>query len=141
MLPITARDFTGKAGTNLGPLTTQWSMPASCSVYVPPCSTCGQGFAGQHCVDSGGGQAQDTAGCWPPRVSGVQDAQWPMLGWGFYSPGIACPTGYTAACTAVYGKVAGWQIEFNLRAGETAVGCCPESVFLFLFFFCLSGCL
>ncbi|KAH6641280.1 hypothetical protein F5144DRAFT_563049 [Chaetomium tenue] len=48
------------------------------------------------------------------------------MGWGFYSPGLACPTGYTAACTAEYGKRSDWEVEFTLIPGETAVGCCPE---------------
>ncbi|KAM3501722.1 hypothetical protein MY10362_005339 [Beauveria mimosiformis] len=48
-----------------------------------------------------------------------------MLGWGFYSPGLVCPDGYTTACTAIFGQRADWSTQFPLVAGETAVGCCP----------------
>ncbi|TFB06535.1 hypothetical protein CCMA1212_000555 [Trichoderma ghanense] len=117
--------FTNQPGTLLGPLTTTWTMPASCSVYMPPCSTCDQGFRGQSCNAISGGQVQDNTACWPPVTKGVASPTWPFVGWGFYSPGLACPAGYTTACTAVYGQRPEWDTQFTLVSSETAVGCCP----------------
>lgn len=114
--------FTNQAGVYLGPLTTSWSMPASCSLHFSPCSTCQEGFRGQACAS---GAPQDHAGCWPPTIEGVATRNPPYVGWGFYSPGLACPTGYTSACTAIHGEFPEWNIQFTLRPGETAIGCCP----------------
>lgn len=116
---------TSEVGTLLGPLTTAWTMPPSCSVFAATCSTCTNVYQGQHCVT---GAAQDNTDCWPPANSRVASKGYPFLGWGFYSPGVACPTGYTAACTAVYGERPEWPIQFNLFPGETAIGCCPPYV-------------
>ncbi|KAL2752033.1 hypothetical protein ACRALDRAFT_1078145 [Sodiomyces alcalophilus JCM 7366] len=113
--------FTNQAGDYLGPLTTSWSMPAACSYIIPLCSTCQVGFRGQGCS---AGSPEDNTACWPPAQD-VATPDPPFLGWGFYSPGIACPTGYTSACTAVHGQPPEWDIQFQLRPGETAVGCCP----------------
>ncbi|EAQ86191.1 hypothetical protein CHGG_07444 [Chaetomium globosum CBS 148.51] len=123
--------ITDRAGTLLGPLTTTWSMPSSCSVHVVPCATCDGGFSGQRCVveeedKESTGAPSDYTGCWPPALTEAGTPGSPFMGWGFYSPGLACPTGYTAACTAEYGKRPGWELEFTLIPGETAVGCCPE---------------
>lgn len=123
---------TGRAGVMLGPLTTSWSIPSRCSVNYVNCETCIEAFRGQHCVTSGGtGPVEDDIGCWPPAAS-LNQATHPFLGLGFYSPGLACPTGYTTACTAEYGRRAQWDIQFSLVPGETAIGCCPEYVELSL---------
>ncbi|KAL2135722.1 hypothetical protein VTI74DRAFT_7239 [Chaetomium olivicolor] len=87
------------------------------------CATCLDGYQAQHCVT---GSAQDYTGCWPPATPQAGSPIYPYLGWGFYSPGVACPTGYTAACTAEYGARPDWSIQFVLFPGETAIGCCPE---------------
>lgn len=120
--------FTNQAGTLLGPLTTTWEPPSSCALHFLPCPTCDDGFRGQQCAsdgeDSGEGRPEDAVDCWPPAQ--VEDPTPPFVGWGFYSPGIACPTGYTTACTAVQGELPEWDIQFALRQGETAIGCCPE---------------
>lgn len=119
--------FTSESGVWLGPLTTTWSMPDSCSVYIVNCPTCQEGFRGQQCVMNGQtGRAQDHTTCWPPTRRGVESRQYPFVGWGFYSPGLACPTGYTTACTAEYGRRPEWNIQFTLNPGETAAGCCPS---------------
>ncbi|KAL2168871.1 hypothetical protein VTG60DRAFT_6773 [Thermothelomyces hinnuleus] len=118
-----ALEFTGKPGTLLGPLTTAWSMPGSCTVHVRNCATCNEGFRGQQCVS---GQPEDHTTCWPPAIKANEPPQHPFVGWGFYSPGLVCPSGYTTACTAEYGGRPEWEIEFTLIPGETAVGCCPE---------------
>ena len=125
--------ITSRAGTLLGPLTTTWSMPSSCSVHVVPCATCDGGFSGQRCEvrdgdANGEGAPYDYTGCWPPAIKQAGTPGFPFMGWGFYSPGLACPTGYTAACTAEHGGRSGWEVEFTLIPGETAIGCCPEYV-------------
>lgn len=130
--------ITSAIGTILGPLTTSWSIPPSCTVNLQPCPTCDDVlFQGQRCAieddedaddDRGAptGTLQDDPECWPPTTSDVPNPQHPLRGWGFYSPGLACPTGYVSACTAVHGSTADWDIQFRLTAGETAIGCCPE---------------
>ncbi|KAK3302876.1 uncharacterized protein B0T15DRAFT_258284 [Chaetomium strumarium] len=119
--------FTGRSGTLLGPLTATWTMPKSCSVHVVNCATCSEGFRGQQCVTRDGSvQASDHTTCWPPAATRVPAPQPPFIGWGFYSPGMACPAGYTTACTAQYGGRSEWDVEFTLVPGETAIGCCPE---------------
>ncbi|KAL7938640.1 hypothetical protein V8C35DRAFT_288748 [Trichoderma chlorosporum] len=118
--------FTSQAGTLLGPLTTTWTMPETCSIYMPPCATCGQGFRAQSCNAISGGRVQDNTACWPPATQGVSSPGWPFEGWGFYSPGIVCPAGYVTACTAVYGQRPQWDTQFTLVSSETAVGCCPS---------------
>ncbi|KAL7951688.1 hypothetical protein V8C42DRAFT_304868 [Trichoderma barbatum] len=117
--------FTDQAGVLLGPLTTTWTMPETCSIYMPPCSTCDQGFRGQSCNAISDGRVQDNTACWPPVKQGIASPEWPFIGWGFYSPGIACPAGYRTACTAVYGQRPQWDTQFTLVSSETAVGCCP----------------
>ncbi|KAL2195186.1 hypothetical protein P885DRAFT_41437 [Corynascus similis CBS 632.67] len=116
-------DFTGRSGTLLGPLTTVWTMPDSCSVHVRLCESCHEGFRGQQCVS---GEPQDHTTCWPPATRLSRPPTHPFVGWGFYSPGLECPSGYTTACTARYNGRPDWEIEFSLIPGETAVGCCPE---------------
>ncbi|KAK0746462.1 hypothetical protein B0T18DRAFT_294025, partial [Schizothecium vesticola] len=108
----------------LGPLTTTFTPPPQCSVGVGICSTCNVVFYGQTCVSSG---AQDGTTCWPPTTSGALAPKPTLQGWGFYSPGIACPSGYTSRCSAVADseREPGWPMQFLLAPGETAVGCCP----------------
>ncbi len=72
------------------------------------------------------GSVEDDLSCWPPVLTQIVGTpRHPFLGLGFYSPGLACPTGYTTACTAEYGQRAGWDIQYPLVADETAIGCCP----------------
>lgn len=122
-------EFRGVQGTLLGPLTTTWSMPDSCSVHVVECTTCVEGYRGQQCVISDErGVPKDHTTCWPPAIQRAGTPVPAFNGWGFYSPGLACPTGYMAACTAEYEGRSDWAVEFPLIAGETAIGCCPTSV-------------
>ena len=122
--------FTGRAGAALGPLTTTWTgMPASCTVHALICSTCSTAFQGQKCsTDEVKGEQiiTDNSGCWPPTTPGAGTPPRPLAGWGYYSPGLVCPSGYSTACTAQHGGRSEWDVEFNLVAGETAIGCCPE---------------
>lgn len=79
--------------------------------------------------NGGTGPVEDDMSCWPPpSVNQALLRKHPFQGLGFYSPGLACPTGYTTACTAEYGRRPQWDIQFALVPGETAVGCCPEYV-------------
>ncbi|KAL6897193.1 hypothetical protein GGI43DRAFT_385808 [Trichoderma evansii] len=116
---------TGAAGVLLGPLTTTWTMPQTCSIFMPGCPTCDNAYNGQSCNPTSNGRVQDNTACWPPVTTGVSSPSWPFVGWGFYSPGLACPAGYTSACTAVYGQRPPWETQFSLVPSETAVGCCP----------------
>lgn len=126
---MSSRILTKQDGTNLGPLTTTWSIPDDCTVNMRLCDRCQNCFQGQKCVtaddDESKSSLEDNMDCWPPHTGEIRST-YPFNGLGFYSPGLACPTGYTSACTAVYGERAGWQIQFNLVEGETAIGCCPE---------------
>lgn len=120
---------TDEAGTPLGPLTTAWSMPDSCKTHFVKCPTCTDAYMGQRCSRTKGAEAaHDHTTCWPPAAARAGTPTPAFFGWGFYSPGLACPTGYTTACTAEHGGRSEWDIQFTLVAGETAVGCCPEYV-------------
>lgn len=124
--------ITGQAGTNLGPLTTVWTPSPSCTAMIPFCEACDSGYLAQRCDLSieGAGSLRDNTDCWPPVQSRVASPTHPFVGWGFYSPGIQCPTGYTSACTAEYNKRPEWPLQFTLIESETAVGCCPMLVFI-----------
>lgn len=121
--------ITGLEGPNLGPLTTGWTPPSSCLDFYlfgqSPTHTVG--FMGQKCEANEPVQTvQDNTDCWPPVLANVAEPTFPFYGWGFYSPGIQCPTGYTSACTAEYQKRGDWPVQFSLFSGETAIGCCPR---------------
>ncbi|KAI0380903.1 hypothetical protein F5Y04DRAFT_256208 [Hypomontagnella monticulosa] len=110
--------------TLLGPLTTTWPVPPACTVAVGACSTCNFGWLGQTCA--GSNTVQDATTCWPPRTSGAFTPSQPLLAWGVYSPGIACPSGYRTACSYDGAKQTGdFNFFFSPRASETAIGCCP----------------
>jgi hypothetical protein len=129
----------GQAPTNLGPLTTTFTPPAACTVAV------GTGRGGLAGLLGGGsddhvaylaqacsrGKAFDATSCWPATSKGAEEREPPLHGWGFYSPGLHCPIGYATACSATGGSGGnpGWPVQFNLRDGETAVGCCPRLIF------------
>lgn len=112
--------------TLLGPLTTTWTAPPVCSYAMAlGCSTCSTGWQGQTCNSAS--NAHDWTDCWPPRASSMIDPG-VMMGWGFYSPGIAYPQGYTTAAMATSGGSTGWGLEYSLTDGETAAACCPTYV-------------
>ncbi|KAH8890963.1 hypothetical protein GQ53DRAFT_164843 [Thozetella sp. PMI_491] len=118
-------NFVNLPRTNLGPLTKAFTPPAACQVNIAQCATCDRAWQGQFCGSSGFG---DTTTCWPPVDPSIASPTAPFLGWGFYSPGIVCPGGYTTACSATKGPSgysAAWDVEFSLTLGETAIGCCP----------------
>lgn len=118
----------------LGHLTDSWAPPASClSVQVGPplVSPWGLGYQGKTCIH-GGPILSDDPDCWPPRTANAPNPPPYTVfnGWGFYSPGTLCPSGFTTACTATFGQTLdAWLLQFKLTAGETAAGCCPSGVY------------
>ncbi|KAL2018680.1 hypothetical protein VTK56DRAFT_515 [Thermocarpiscus australiensis] len=115
--------FTNQERSILGPLTTTFTPPAPCSIAVGLCPTCNLAWRGQTCAPS---TVQDDPGCWPATTEGAPKPKQMLFGWGFYSPGLHCPAGYTSACTAIAGETTGWRVQYQMEAGETFVGCCPS---------------
>ncbi|KAK3989380.1 hypothetical protein QBC44DRAFT_396204 [Cladorrhinum sp. PSN332] len=107
----------------LGPLTTIFTAPASCSIAHPWCSSCGVAWVAQTCQSN---TVQDNPSCWPKTASWAKSGGAFMLGWGFYSPGVICPAGHTSACQATAGGKSDWkQFQYKMEPEETFVGCCP----------------
>ncbi|KAH8898037.1 hypothetical protein GQ53DRAFT_712568 [Thozetella sp. PMI_491] len=133
----TATAIIGQAPTNLGPLTTTFTPPPSCTVAVGAveggllglgllgASVQNFAFLGQSCS---AGKGIDATSCWPPTSKGAKAPSTPLGGWGYYSPGLNCPVGYATACSATGGSGggSGWPVQFKLMDGETAIGCCPS---------------
>ncbi|KAI0528438.1 hypothetical protein GGR58DRAFT_496010 [Xylaria digitata] len=119
--------MTTTARTNLGPLTTLFSYPAHCTVAVQECSTCEMFWQAQTCSDNSFNAqgVQDDPQCWPTRRNSQLSTGVALNGWGFYSPGISCPSGYATSCVATGTAGGGFPFQFPLLDGETAVGCCP----------------
>ncbi|KAI2621238.1 hypothetical protein GGR54DRAFT_639371 [Hypoxylon sp. NC1633] len=111
----------------LGPLTTAWIPPPDCSVIVGACSDCDGGWQAQTCA--GAATVRDNIDCWPPRAPGVYTpipGQQPLNTWGVYSPANVCPSGYSTACSyngAI--KSNDFIFDFQPKATETVIGCCP----------------
>ncbi|KAK4099247.1 hypothetical protein N658DRAFT_498617 [Parathielavia hyrcaniae] len=114
--------FTGEERTVLGPLTTVFTPPAPCTIAIGLCATCDVAWLGQTCAPT---TVQDDPGCWPTTTAGAPEPGRPLYGWGFYSPGLECPAGYTSACTAIAGTTSAWQVQYLMEPEETFVGCCP----------------
>ena len=144
------------AGYVLGPLTTTFSRPSSCTTLFGwnHGADLGMLVAGtsasqaQSCVSSIATTAVpivlgDDVACWPPATvappaptgTGSSVMYRSLNGWGFYSPGLVCPIGYTTACTQIlfndgsestFTQGVGFAFQFTPLIGETAVGCCPS---------------
>ncbi|KAA8652870.1 hypothetical protein EYZ11_003155 [Aspergillus tanneri] len=116
------------ARTNLGPLTTTFTYPSSCSVAIEACPWCSEGWQAQTCSNNAFNYqgVQDNIDCWPPRANPSISTGVALNGWGFYSPGVHCPAGMVSACSATGGVEGGFQFQFSLNEGETAIGCCPK---------------
>ncbi|KXJ86497.1 hypothetical protein Micbo1qcDRAFT_208918 [Microdochium bolleyi] len=107
----------------LGDLTTTFTPPPQCATAVAACRTCDLGWQAQQCPT--GTSIADNVACWPPRTRNVATPT-PLMAWGVYSPGIACPAGHTTACTQVGSKSRGdFDFLWPPQPSETAVGCCP----------------
>ncbi|KAJ2966252.1 hypothetical protein NUW58_g10707 [Xylaria curta] len=90
--------ISGTTRTNLGPLTTAtWTY--TCTEVIQACGNCDNGWAAQTCE---GGVVTDNQNCWPPRATNVAATGGALAGWGVYSPGILCPSGYTSVAGATY---------------------------------------
>ncbi|KAI0145425.1 hypothetical protein GGR57DRAFT_298026 [Xylariaceae sp. FL1272] len=115
------------ARTNLGPLTEAFTYPASCTVAVQECSYCEAFWQAQTCSDNSFNAqgVQDNAECWPPRSNRGLATDVALNGWGYYSPGIVCPTGYGTSCIGTASVDGGFSFQFPLTEGETGIGCCP----------------
>ncbi len=114
--------------SNLGPLTTAFTYPASCTLNVVGCITCGLAWQAQTCSDNPANTqgVEDNPDCWPPRAADNGLATVAALnGWGFYSPAFRCPVGYTTACSATGTAANGFAFQFPILDSETAIGCCP----------------
>lgn len=133
---MSATALVGLAPTVLGPLTTVFTPPPACTTAVGQAaggllglgllgSTGSVAFLGQSCS---AGNPADAASCWPATTSGAPSPPQSIGSWGVYSPGIECPAGYASACSATAGGTSGWPLQFQLTAGETAIGCCPRYV-------------
>ena len=141
--------------TNLGPLTTVFTPPDSCTTLIyaesdanltdafPQTSfdrfvyaaTCGTVFAnaygvGPDCVPSKYGEAYNKI----VESSSLETVMWPV-----YSPGLHCPAGYYSACAfskPLRSATPGSQttdtfssMMYSLvQPGEVAFACCPRSV-------------
>lgn len=125
--------ITGQARTILGPLTTTFTQPPTCTIAMAKQEDNAlAGFLAHTCaLPQHNSIGFDDASCWPGTSSGAATPSAPFQGWGFYSPGTICPTGYASACSATGGASSsrGWPVQFQLLEGETAVGCCPRYVY------------
>ena len=116
----------------LGPLLTTFTPPSACFSYGGHFDTVTTEFMAQGCSN---GNVVDTTSCWP--TARLAPPAPPFYGWGFYSLGTICPSGYTTACTmeSAYNGLPlastflpPFDFRFALAAGEAAVGCCPQYV-------------
>lgn len=114
--------FTNYNRAILGPLTTTFTPPPPCTIAVGLCSTCDVAWWGQTCAPK---TVQDDPNCWPTTTAAAPEPSQMLYGWGFYSPGLVCPAGYTSACTAIAGQTSGWKVQYLMQPAETFVGCCP----------------
>ncbi len=122
---------TAQTRTILGPLTTTFTPTPACSAQVLECPlpTCTLAWQAQTCYSSGDSAGiEDNSDCWPPRSGSVTESTHnpTLAGWGFYSPGLVCPSGFVSACSATFGESWGWPVQYSIFEGETAVGCCPR---------------
>jgi hypothetical protein len=129
----------------LGPLTTTFTAPTRCSqaYWVSGTSRVYNPTLGQICtiVDGEIDYSQDSS-CLPPVAStilaslvGPSEIIYTTYNYrGYYSPGIACPAGYTTACAAQVGadgiqsalsNFQSFGFVHSATADETVAGCCP----------------
>ncbi|KAK3949234.1 hypothetical protein QBC32DRAFT_349688 [Pseudoneurospora amorphoporcata] len=112
----------------LGPLTTTFTPP-------PECTQCYELAGGEKRGNTCRAYAEDCLGiprasCLPQASNAISDVELP---WGFFSPGLACPSGWTTAGPTIsYGQIEKDDVVGNivnvLEAGETAGFCCPRYV-------------
>ena len=110
---------------NLGPLTTSWAPPSACAFVQDACPTCVYGWQAQVCSGTARSDDQD---CWPSRAKGVSATSGDLEGWGLYSPGWICPSGYQSVAAATQGAISNFDFQFPLENSETGIACCPTYV-------------
>ena len=137
LTPRTGMSTTTRANL-LGSLITAWTPPATCSTLGIASNEFNQAYQAQQCLSETTvlGQVISTVNpsgvsddltCWPPTATAVPYPSIPLLGWGFYSPGLSCPHGRVSACSSTEDITGdGFPFQFPLTSGETAVGCCPS---------------
>ncbi|KAI1872815.1 uncharacterized protein JN550_003689 [Neoarthrinium moseri] len=108
--------------SNLGPLTTTFVAPSYCNNIIAGDALSGYGWQAQSCR---GTVVRDDTSCWPTTTPGAPASSTILAGWGFYSPGIVCPSNYVTACSKSIGQDGGFDFQFGLISSETAIGCCP----------------
>ncbi|KAK3315831.1 hypothetical protein B0H66DRAFT_640777 [Apodospora peruviana] len=107
----------------IGPLTTEMTMPKDCAKCVYD--------RGDQNIRTKGGIATITW-CRPYLHPGCNSATTCLpASWGFHSPGLSCPVGWTTATTLSYGMSMDASAEANraldfLEPDETAAFCCPN---------------
>ncbi|KAI0403193.1 hypothetical protein F4802DRAFT_320487 [Xylaria palmicola] len=95
----------------LGPLATVFSADPTCLTLL--LGECGSSSActewlGQTCqLESSSYWPSNDVSCWPSWTPGANIQQ--FAGWGFYSPGLSCPEGYTSACSTTAGETGNFQ--------------------------------
>ncbi|PSS00724.1 hypothetical protein BD289DRAFT_450281 [Coniella lustricola] len=119
--------YTNLPRTILGSLTTTFSAPESChyNYWVGNLNNPYTAWQGVECVANVVNSMLPAEVCWPPTTQGAPLPTPEFMGWGFYSPGLVCPSGYSSACTATATGAAEWNVQFSMLESETAVGCCP----------------
>lgn len=110
--------------TYLGPLTTTFTAPSTCTEVMLVTQVPTAGWMAQSCLS---GAINDNVSCWPPATSGVTSPV-PIWGFGVYSPGLICPASHTTACSSTSGGAGDFDFQFPLDSAETAAGCCPRLV-------------
>ncbi|KAI0167990.1 hypothetical protein BJ166DRAFT_610890 [Pestalotiopsis sp. NC0098] len=125
MAVTTSSTTTAPAFYNLGPLTTTFVPSSRCNDNIV-----GQSknyfiaWRAQSCREGDVGPKDDST-CWPPTATYARSTSQPFDGWGFYSPGILCPSGYEPRCSNIPEQGGGFSFQFSLGTSESAVGCCP----------------
>ncbi|KAF2145773.1 uncharacterized protein K452DRAFT_295342 [Aplosporella prunicola CBS 121167] len=121
-------ETTPQSGTVLGPLTTTFTQPKGCSIfneYRHTKSSWALAWQAQRCHDV----IEDDNACWPTATTSAPAP--PLNGWGYYSPGLVCPVGYTTACAAgatpsdIGRNVPSFAFQFAFDEDEAVYGCCP----------------
>lgn len=114
--------------TNLGHLTTVYLFPSECTqfAFTDPADTIY--YSGYLAQTRSSGEFIDNLKCWPTTVTNVPLTDPPLNGWGYYSPGLICPSGWYQACsaTASVTNAADFTFQFKLPTDATAIGCCPR---------------
>ncbi|KAI0865767.1 hypothetical protein F4860DRAFT_264945 [Xylaria cubensis] len=125
--PITYSRWTGAPTSTtvnddhlLGPLTTVFSAEPTClTLLLGECgsSTACTGWLGQTCNLESPTKywPSNDILCWPSWTSNANIQEY--SGWGFYSPGLVCPSGYTSACSTTAGSTGNFQFQFPPTAG------------------------